>query len=88
MHVSSAEWFERRRPLTEIVYRQRLISAAFGLTFSTEDKIMEALTIIYREELGTWGKTAKALGIDSSTLYRRMKQWDKEEHDAIYRHRR
>lgn len=72
--VSPGEWHARRRPLDRVYFRQQLISAAFGAVFISLEDAFEALTAIYRAELGSNEAAAKKLEVDPSTIYRRMKE--------------
>lgn len=72
--VTPGEWAARRRPLDRVYFRQKLISAAFGQVLIPLDEAFEALTAIYKAELGSTEAAAKALGVNPSTIYRRTKE--------------
>lgn len=79
--VRDAEWRERRRELTEVVHRQRLLSASFGTVLPALDDIMESYVWVVIEETPSLTKAAKVLGIAHSTLWRWMDEW--EERDKL-----
>lgn len=75
IHISTAEWQEIRRPLLELIHRQRLISAGFGTVEPSLQQLIESYIVVLLES-HTLNQVSEILNVNKQTLRHWMRAWD------------